>query len=239
MKFLIRFFTAIFSLLPRRQKKISHQEAVIENEIKIEEKPNEIEKETSMYKVNVSDGLPHYTQRNNEIKPHSSCQVTAMVASLRYRGIRFGDGPYEQPEDNLRHFIETVHGQNPLVHDILSTYTNKWVGEKVTYFSTAVPMDNIIQDILDGKPIVMSGTFPGYPFKLAEPIGHIVSLVGLGWEDDSKSGSPSIAIVDDPYGNTMDNWRGSGDDIEIPWNLFVEWLKPVNISSVKWAHRFY
>jgi hypothetical protein len=45
-------------------------------------------------------------------------------------------------------------------------------------------------------------------------------------------------IIDDPYGDTMNNWKGGGNDIKIPWDLFVKWMKPVGEPSIFWAHRF-
>jgi hypothetical protein len=158
--------------------------------------------------------------------------------AIDYLGIPFPKGNYEQPEDNLRYFIETVHGEAPTNHYPLSEFTNKWLGRKVTYFSTSVPVKDIINDLKKNLPVVLSGTFPGYPNKLAEPLGHIVTLVGAVWDGNDEKKDPDQFIIDDPYGNTLDNWRGSGNDVYLPLNLFIEWMKPINVRTVKWAHRF-
>ena len=61
-----------------------------------------------MYKNN-SKGKPYYTQRNNKIKPGSSCNVTSMVAALSAAGWpveKMASGG-RQPEDELMRFILT------------------------------------------------------------------------------------------------------------------------------------
>jgi hypothetical protein len=45
-------------------------------------------------------------------------------------------------------------------------------------------------------------------------------------------------IIDDPYGDTMNNWQGSGNDVKVPIDLFVNWMKPPKDPAVFWAHRF-
>ena len=42
--------------------------------------------------------------------------------------------------------------------------------------------------------------------------------------------------IDDPYGNTLNDWQGSGNDIFLPWDYVVKNIKPLNSSSIKWAH---
>jgi hypothetical protein len=101
----------------------------------------------------------------------------------------------------------------------------------------------LVDDLLSGRAWIGSGTFPGYPKlninkKTGEPeaLGHIVCVVGLMYEEDPYK--PIDMIIDDPYGNTMSNWSGSGNNIYIPWDLFVKWMKPVNDPDIFWAHRF-
>ena len=188
--------------------------------------------------INISNGKVNYSQRNNLIKPLESCNVTSMAMALSYLGYAFPKGRYDQPEDNLRDYIESK-GMNPTVHAELSKGTNEWMGRKVTDFRVDIPIPTIIENIKMGKPVVLSGTFPGYPTKKASPLGHIVTLVGFEWAGDKPEGKPIAAIVDDPYGNTMNNWQGSGNDIKISWELFVEWMKPCGNDMVKWGHLFY
>jgi hypothetical protein len=84
--------------------------------------------------INVSEGKKHYNQRNNVLRPYESCNVTSMVMALSYLGYDFPPGEYEQPEDNLRSFIESA-GKNPENHYHLSECANIWMGKRVTAFS--------------------------------------------------------------------------------------------------------
>jgi uncharacterized protein YvpB len=120
--------------------------------------------------INVSDGKANYSQRNNKIKPLESCNVTSMCMALDYLGYSFPKGEYEQPEDNLRAFIE-ANGKNPENHYQLSEFTNKWMGREVTRFNTARKISDILTEILEGRPVVISGTFPGFPTKKTKAPG--------------------------------------------------------------------
>jgi hypothetical protein len=187
--------------------------------------------------INVSDGKANFSQRNNAIKPLESCNVTSMVMALSYMGYGFPAGDYEQPEDNLRAFIEGKGG-DPENHYDLSDLTNLWMGRKATEFSTARKISAIFGEILEGRPVVISGTFPGCPVKGKKPLGHIVCLVGAEWPGTTWIGPPDEVVWDDPYGNTMNNWKGSGNDVRVNYEKFIEWIKPVGDVSVKWGHFF-
>jgi hypothetical protein len=188
--------------------------------------------------INVSEGKSNYSQRNNLIKPFESCNVTSMVMALEYMGHTLPKGEYEQPEDNLREFIES-QGKNPEVHADLSEYTNRWMGRKITEFSVERKISDILAELLAGRPVVISGTFPGYPAKQAKPLGHIVCMVGAEWTGNDWIGPPDLIIWDDPYGNTLQDWKGSGNDIKVDFEKFINWIKPVGNPVVKWGHFFY
>jgi hypothetical protein len=187
--------------------------------------------------VNISEGKVNYSQRNNLVKPGESCNVTSMVMALSYLGCVFPSGKYGQPEDNLRAFIE-ASGKNPENHYDLSECTNRWMGKQVTAFSTSRKIDRIFSELLDGRPVVLSGSFPGYPTRKPKPLGHIVCLVGAEWEGDSRAGPPDSVVIDDPYGNTLRNWQGSGNDVKLDYRKFIDWFKPAGDSDVKWGHFF-
>jgi hypothetical protein len=157
--------------------------------------------------------------------------------ALDYLRYSFPQGSYKQPEDNLRAFMESK-GLEPTIHNQLSRGVNEWIGKKVTSFSTSVPVDTLIREIVAGRPAVLSGNFPGYPNSVKTPLGHIVCLVGFEWVRNNYNEIPSAAIVDDPYGDTLANWKESGNDIKIPWELFIKWFKPIGNSKIKWAHLF-
>jgi hypothetical protein len=187
--------------------------------------------------ITVSVGKPSYSQRNNAVKPLESCNVTAMVMALDYLGYQFPKGAHEQPEDNLRSFIE-AGGKHPENHYELSDMTNRWMGREVARFSTARTISGILAEMLDGRPVVISGTFPGFPTKTKKPLGHIVCLVGAEWPGKHWIGPPNFVVWDDPYGNTLNDWKGAGNDVKIEYQKFIEWIKPVGNSSCKWGHFF-
>jgi hypothetical protein len=112
------------------------------------------------------------------------------------------------------------------------------MGCQVTSFSTSRKISDVLAEILAGRPVVISGTFPGYPTKREKPLGHIVCLVGAEWPGDTWIGPPDAVLWDDPYGNTLNNWQGSGNDIAASYQQFIEWIKPVNNVTSKWGHFF-
>lgn len=205
-------------------------------------------------KVNVSEGKTNYSQRNNEINPHGSCNTTSMVMALCYLGWKFPGGRFSQPEDNLTDFItnnpRVIEERNRFIaanpwakgipsvqiHDLLVRGTNIWLEKNVVSFSTNRRIIDILQQFKDGKPVVLSGTFPGFPKVMPQPFGHIVTAVGAIWEDESKN--PTHIIIDDPYGNTLNNWQGTGNDVEIPWHLFISWFREPGDVNTKWGHFF-
>ena len=192
----------------------------------------------------------HYCQRNNEIKPFESCNVTSMVMALDYKGYadQFPKGNYKQPEDNLRHYIETnpdciriyenfcrsntwARGiPAPQIHDVLSMCTNLWMGKTVTRFQWNMRITEILNEIKEGRPVVISGDFqrPG-----KEPLGHIVVLVG--YNDETQE-----VCYDDPFGKTY-AWgpNNPGNDCWVSWELFIRDIKDCGVVDRKWAHIFF
>jgi hypothetical protein len=178
----------------------------------------------------IKQNYDYYSQRNNEIDPLISCQVTAMVQALDLIGVVFPPlEKFKQPEDALRNFIKRQSG-NPEVHNTLSKYTNMWVGRHITGFSMETKLSDIKSDIDNGLPVVLSGSFPGYPTPRKQPLGHIVTMIGYGEEG---------VVIIDPYGNTLDDWKGSGRWVILSWERFQYWIKPCAVTDKKWAHRFY
>jgi hypothetical protein len=188
-------------------------------------------------KINVSKGKDNYSQRNNKLKPLESCNVTSMVMALSYLGYKFPAGKFDQPEDNLRAFIE-ARGGDPTVHADLSDGVNQWIGRPVTNFRTDREVPQLWAELAAGRPVVLSGTFPGFPKLARRPLGHIVCLVGAEWAGDDIHAEPERVIIDDPYGNTLNNWQGPGNDIALTFDQFTAWLKPTGSALVKWGHFF-
>jgi hypothetical protein len=189
-------------------------------------------------RINVSNGKANFSQRNNKIMPLETCNVTSMVMGLSYIGWNFPEGKYEQPEDNLKaYFME--QGKNSEIHADLAEYTNRWLGKAAVSFSTKRTLPQIINEITEGRPVIMSGQFPGFPTLRARPLGHVICLVGCEWQPanaENPVANPDFFIIDDPYGNTLNDWKGSGNDIRLDAGTFYSWMKPEKDQGVKWGH---
>jgi hypothetical protein len=172
----------------------------------------------------------YYSRRNNGIDPLISCRVTAMIQALDMRGRTFPKGKHEQPEDNLRAFLKS-NKLNPEARYEFSKGVNEWTGKKVTVFSTEVSVSVLKKEIREGRPAVLSGAFPGYPTERPKPLGRIVTTAGYGEE--------GVIIIIDPYGDTLNDWKGSGKKVLLDWNQFNNWIKPAGNHRYKWAHLFF
>ena len=203
-----------------------------------------------MYQINVSAGKENYSQRNNEIDPMNACGPTSIVMAVSYipeLWKAFTNSPYFEEYKTFPQEEDRFHAAlrdwklNPEVHADLVSGINRWVGYDADVFSTSVPLADVIKDLQKGLPVVMSGTFPGHPTPMLFPYNHIVCVVGAEWLEkaDMDSSPPVNWIVDDPFGSTMDNWRGSGNNILIPNELFNMWMKICGNTDSKWAHRFH
>jgi hypothetical protein len=187
-------------------------------------------------KINLmTNDIPYYSQRNNELAPNSSCNVTAMVQALCILRMGFPLSKFKQPEDTLRDLIVSSGG-DPTVHADLSKGFNDWIGTRISSFTMNAAIGDIIADLKDGKPSVMSGTFL-YKDKdgSVKDIGHIVTISGV---EMAENGAPLSWIVQDPYGNTWENWSGSGRDIIFTHEQFVAHLKNLG-KKEKWRHYFF
>jgi hypothetical protein len=142
---------------------------------------------------------------------------------------------FEQPEDRLQQAL-LDWGLEPTNHYQLMEGYNRFIGAEIDSFSLSAPFHDLIDLLLEGIPWVGSGTFPGFPKEEKKPLGHIVCVVGMIYETDPYS--PAAMIIDDPYGDTMNNWQGSGNDVKIPIDLFVNWMKPLKNPDKFWAHIF-
>ena len=205
--------------------------------------------------INVSEGRMNFSQRNNERVPHGACNVTSVVMALAYCDHEFPEGKYKQPEDNLHFYIhnnpDCIKHYNDYVksntwakgipaeqlHTVLSWCTNHWMGKQVTDFSTERPVASLFNELKNNRPVVLSGDFPFVTAKgVHTTLGHIVVLVGAEW-NGAETGNPDKVIIDDPYGNTLNNFQGSGNDVYLSWDQFNKWVKYPN-RLVKWGHFF-
>ena len=183
--------------------------------------------------VNNSDGKPYYSQRNNELSPGSSCNVTSMVSGLVSAGWPLPAGKFKQPEDNLLDLIRSSpvvqrrwdaidpgHKTPPnQIHELLCLGTNIWVehlgGPKIELLWRLYIAD-VKKAIDEGGAVVMSGRFQDA--KSGE-IGHIVAVVGYQAAD---AGEVTHFILDDPWGDYETLYKVQrGDDVFMPVS---DWL---------------
>lgn len=193
---------------------------------------------------NNSEGKPYFSQRNNKIKPASSCNVTSIINALSAAGWPVLEMVPEgvQPEDALMRYIMTdascdrkwrsldPQGKQPPNewHAVLAYGANRWLaglgyaGSPVQ-FRENVSADEIKSVIQNGGAAVVSGAFPSVDGVL----NHVVAVVGYSGDD---------FIIDDPWGDFRDKYvTVKGNDIPMKRSEFMNLLKPVGASK-KWAH---
>ena len=196
-----------------------------------------------MYRNN-SKGKPYYTQRNNKIKPGTSCNVTSMVAALSAAGWpveKMASGG-RQPEDELMRFVMTdaacdrkwrmldPQGKIPPNewHAVLAYGTNRWLfglgyPSNIVSWKEGATLAEIQEQINRGGAVVASGRFPCQGTEL----DHMVAIVGIDEAD---------LIIDDPWGDWRDGYATvKGDDIPLSHSQAAQMLKPLG-SVKKWAH---
>ena len=183
---------------------------------------------------NNSDGKPYFSQRNNKIKPASSCNVTSIINALSSAGwpvlAMVPEGV--QPEDALMRFIMTdaacdrkwrsldPQGKQPPNewHAVLAYGANKWLA-KLGYTDSPVQFrENVTAEEI--KAVIQDGGADGM-------LNHVVAIVGYSGDD---------FIIDDPWGDFRDKYvTVKGNDIPMTRSEFMNLLKPLG-NMKKWAH---
>jgi len=119
LKKIIEFLKRLFASQPSIKTDETVKEESLPEITIIKEEIMKYKKKDGKIIFDVSEGLPNYSQRNNEFKwAHpknpkltmdglSMCNVTSMVMALHYIGFKFPNGKFTQPEDNLCEFIFT------------------------------------------------------------------------------------------------------------------------------------
>ena len=218
-----------------------------------------------IYKVDSSAGKSIFSQRNNQVRPGVSCNVTSMIMMLDYAHIRFPSGTFKQPEDNLLTFllsdkrVEEYYkevaptdytkyiqtGRDPElsfppneVHTVLSFGTNLWIGKQITKFYGELPVQELMYRTTIGQSCVISGEFAG--------LHHVVVLVGFNTTQDPATIQKiedvdltqiQSVILDDPYGDYRSGYKIQiGNGVEMPWVAFISQVKPQKNALVKRAH---
>ena len=204
---------------------------------------------------NNSQNKPYYTQRNNEIKPGSACNVTAMIMALSAAGWpvdRLSDSAHSQPEDALMFFLcndRSVRDAWLKVdpsrryppnewHPVLAYGTNLFLRQKgllgdeadAVEFSERRSLSQFIRALDFGGACVTSGLFT---FKSKKVCGHVVAVVGYKTDEE---GNVVSLIIDDPWGDYRTYYENvRGNDIEMPIADFKKIIRPAG-QDIKIGH---
>jgi hypothetical protein len=169
----------------------------------------------------VLKNFPYFSQRDNQLNPSGSCNVTSIGMCLHYFGIR-GDGSFPQLEDQL--YDRCLH-QGWSRHDpyglqcLVESYKLK------DHLTTSGTLTDIRDAIDDGLPCVLHGYFTRF--------GHIIVVKGY-----DRGGF----IVNDPWGE----WHSSGYDTSVSGEglhysngLIARVCSPESEANPKdiWLHR--
>lgn len=164
--------------------------------------------------------VPYFSQRDNTIRPHQTCNVTCCAMVIEY----FHPGTVKkykgQLEDNLTTWCVNKWGKDSIYsHNTLVDTLREWgVNSK---FSTETPVEEIKRNISMGNPCIYSGKFTKG--------GHIIVIIGY----NNKG-----FIVNDPYGEWFSTGYNSnktnGGKLIYSYELFEK----VSYSgkSKGWAH---
>lgn len=213
-----------------------------------------------LHEINVSDGIPYHSQRNNKIVPLQACNVTSMIMALKQAGVELPDTGYQQPEDALMEVLRSGAAYNMMrraypwayqedgairfhpneVHGCLAHFTNEWVGKQVVTFSTSVRLEDILRHVAIMKlGAVVSGVFD---MSDGRQLNHVVSVAGVVYRGAIDSDTFVIddvvsVIIDDPYGDYRTGYtRHQGNDVKVPLSEFNQIMKKANSLTEKWAH---
>jgi len=219
-----------------------------------------------MYKINLSYNYDYHTQRNNVLFKNSTCNTTSMVMALLYSKYVLPTPPNTQDEDALEQFLITdsrvsdyYKSIDPIewrnwqanlndpkkcippnqYHAVLCQGTNLWLNrDDVVTFSTNRHMKDIVWNLSRGSCSVIGGVWCN--------LGHIVCVVGYISEQDISALTTkdkidltkiSTIIIDDPYGDYRTNYTSDkGNDIEVPYKVFLANTKNLSREDNKWVH---
>jgi hypothetical protein len=150
-------------------------------------------------------GVPYHSQRDNENRPSTTCNVTSVAMVLDFFGV--DPTPPNQLEDELYEDIMGPEGAAALkarakwavgkvnpwtVHDMLVWAAGR---RSVTLaFDMTRTWTQVHGEIEAGRPVILGGTFTGAG-------GHIVVAVGVTSDGDT--------VVHDPWGDWNRGYRST------------------------------
>ncbi len=166
--------------------------------------------------TNVDLKVPYLSQRDNELRPMGTCNVTCYAMALSFLGAkRRARDSQRQFEDELFRFLER-NGKDRHVHDDLA-----WMGRQYgvdATFSTRRTWDQVEAELTAGNPVIVST-------KLTSS-GHIILIRGF-----NEAGY----IVNDPFGNALMKYKDrNGAGLVYPYKLMTDKVR--GDKPLIWAH---
>lgn len=207
-----------------------------------------------MITINVSEGKLNSSQRNNEIRGTSACNVTSAAMFIEYNEPKMPFVPKGvQLEDFLMATLIGKDGYTEMfrvaetlypdytpneVHACLAWGINRVCDYPVAVFKSNWKLEEIVFSLVAGKAVIVSGKFGS--------LHHIVCLVGLQTtqKDIHNMNSPEEVdltkirkfIIDDPWGDPNTNYQSKhGNDVELSYRDFMSTIKPQG-QLLKWGH---
>lgn len=180
------------------------------------------------------------SQRDNDLIPSSSCNVTAMINASASCGHIFPKGKHKQAEDNLLEFIlsdkecerlwliENPKRNIPMnqIHAVLALGFNRWMGKEIAKFTTKAKFSAIYEWLRNGNTGMTSGMFP-------KTNGHCVAVVGMEIRENDYE--PVSLIIKDSWGDYHTDYRNTnGHNIK----MSIEDAKKIlsGGKDEKWFH---
>jgi hypothetical protein len=170
--------------------------------------------------------VPYLSQRDNQYKSSSTCNVTSVAMCLAYLGVPIilPDHDYIQLEDGLFTFVQSQWGADTAkrvapwavgkyytIHAVLAELLKHWHNKYPTYKTTKCVeitpdvVHNSIENL--NMPVITSTGFTNS--------GHIVVITGITTDDD--------LIIHDPWGDWLSGYKSiNGKNRFIPSELVWE-----------------
>ena len=205
---------------------------------------------------NFSEDIDYHKQIKNKLIPLSSCNTTSLFMALKQAGI---DSPFPEDENAVDYFTsffrqpeaykktkelapwafdkrtgEVLYHPNE-VHAVLEWGINLLLKKEVDRFSTKYPLQTIINHLLSGGGVVLTGIF----HWKGKPIGHMTSMAGFITDETDIKTTDHIThyIIDDPLGNPDTDYTDSnGNNFIMTKETFISTFNPGNNEDIKWAH---
>lgn len=162
--------------------------------------------------------VPYFSQRDNQFRPESTCNVTAIAMVLAYYGLK-PKNPNEQLEDEFYRWIRARYGDGAQTdHSVLVRLVEAY-GFRDSY-ATNRTWEQVKAELNERRPVVVAGYFTHS--------GHIVCIIGY---------TPKGFIVHDPYGNALTGYRDRNGKSVFYDNDYMERMcDPEPGSGHIWAH---